>query len=341
MREIEPIPVIRAAYLNLFIDVLKESGRHYKTALQQSNLPTRLADKRDDYVPLKAALSFLHWAVCSTGIEDLGLRAGLRLRISDFDATLRSALLRTPMLESALQTFCRLADREQSPISYRMVRGQDEVRIYSSFDALRPYETDHCGEWLQIMPLLTIFRHFAGEDWTPTAIAFQSQHAPEQHARRAFPRTRFLVGQKETGIVFPASLLRLASTTHEQRHRAAVTPGIDSCAPRQVTWDFPTSLRELLQAYLDEGYPDIHLAAKIAGSSVRTLQRKLSQYHLSYSDLLQQTRFDTAMQILKDPSVKMIDAAYALGYEDPSSFSRAFRRIAGVSPREYRRQHLH
>jgi len=36
------------------------------------------------------------------------------------------------------------------------------------------------------------------------------------------------------------------------------------------------------------------------------------------------------------PGLKSLDIAQAAGYRDPSNFARAFRRIAGVSPREYR-----
>ena len=334
--EIKPIPVIRAAYLNLFLDVLNESGRNYETDLQQFNLPTTLTDKPDAYVAYKAALLFMHWGACSTGIEDFGLRAASRLQVSDFDAELRSALLCAPTLEAALQTFCRLAKREQSPVRYWIVRERDEVRICSSLDALPLSSTDHCGEWLQIMSLLTIIRHFAGCAWMPATIAFQSQHEPGRHARRAFPRARFVTGQKETGIVFPASLLRGASAMHNRRQTAAVPPDGKSRAPGQARWNFPASLCALLQAYLDDGYPQIEFAAKIAGSSVRTLQRRLKQFDLSYSEVIKQARFEVAAHLLRDSDIKVIDASYAVGYNDPSNFARAFRRLTGVSPKQYR-----
>ena len=102
--------------------------------------------------------------------------------------------------------------------------------------------------------------------------------------------------------------------------------------------DFPASLKLALRPYLQEKYPNINLAAEIANISVRTLQRRLAESGLSYANLVQQARFEVAVEMLKDSSLNSLDIAFALGYENPSNFARAFRQISGVSPQEYRCQ---
>ena len=72
--------------------------------------------------------------------------------------------------------------------------------------------------------------------------------------------------------------------------------------------------------------------------SVRTLQRKLSGAGLSYSDLLGAARFENAARLLRDSDDKIIEIALSSGYADPAHFTRAFRRISGITPREYRSQ---
>jgi AraC-like DNA-binding protein len=96
------------------------------------------------------------------------------------------------------------------------------------------------------------------------------------------------------------------------------------------------SLKLLLKPYLSEGCPDIRLAAEMAGSSVRTLQRRLSDEGLNYSTLIQQARLESAIHLLKDRQRKVIDVAFEVGYEDPSNFARAFRAFTGLSPLEFR-----
>jgi AraC-like DNA-binding protein len=58
--------------------------------------------------------------------------------------------------------------------------------------------------------------------------------------------------------------------------------------------DFVGSLRQMVRALLSDGCPQIEGAAETAGLSVRTLQRRLSSFGLSYSDLVQQTRCEEA-----------------------------------------------
>lgn len=104
--------------------------------------------------------------------------------------------------------------------------------------------------------------------------------------------------------------------------------------------DFAGSLRQALTAYLGDGYPPIELGAALAGCSVRTLQRRLASVSLTYSDVIDQTRYHLATQMLHDSDAKLIEVAYELGYAEPSCLPRAFRRWAGVTPRDYRRQQL-
>jgi AraC-like DNA-binding protein len=114
-------------------------------------------------------------------------------------------------------------------------------------------------------------------------------------------------------------------------------PSCFSARSAAADLDILGSIRLMLRAYLAEKHLDVNLVAEIAGMSVRSLQRRLAQYELSYSRLLEQVRFEAAADMLNDPDLHLTDIAYAVGFEHPTHFSRAFRRIAGLSPREYRK----
>jgi AraC-like DNA-binding protein len=45
---------------------------------------------------------------------------------------------------------------------------------------------------------------------------------------------------------------------------------------------------------------------------------------------------DKARQLLRDPFLRIIDVALAVGYQTPSAFAARFRKTIGVTPTEFR-----
>jgi AraC-like DNA-binding protein len=106
---------------------------------------------------------------------------------------------------------------------------------------------------------------------------------------------------------------------------------------RQLSVD---GICRLIDALLPRGYPDIEQVALIMCVSPRSLQRWLNQEGVSYSDLVDHCRCNAACEFLEHTQQSVYDIAVALGYSDPSSFARAFRRWTGTTPRAYRIQLL-
>ena len=47
---------------------------------------------------------------------------------------------------------------------------------------------------------------------------------------------------------------------------------------------------------------------------------------------------DTAMRLLNQPQLSVAEVGYRLGFSEPSAFHRAFKRVTGLTPQDYRRQ---
>lgn len=47
-------------------------------------------------------------------------------------------------------------------------------------------------------------------------------------------------------------------------------------------------------------------------------------------------RMDKAKEHMKNPNIKLTDIAFMVGYDDYAYFNRVFRKIEGISPRDYR-----
>ncbi len=77
--------------------------------------------------------------------------------------------------------------------------------------------------------------------------------------------------------------------------------------------------------------------ARHAGVSARTVDRHLKKVGLQFRDLAQQVRFERACALMTAPTATVAQVAADLGFSDAANFSRAFRRVMGMAPGEFRR----
>jgi AraC-like DNA-binding protein len=94
--------------------------------------------------------------------------------------------------------------------------------------------------------------------------------------------------------------------------------------------------REIARA-LVKGEGGVEHLARATGASVRTLQRRLKDAGVSYSDLQDDVRKTLALNLLENETLALGEIAFSLGYSEVSAFNHAFRRWVGRSPGDYRR----
>ena len=316
------IAVTRASYLMEFTRWLRMVGAPVERELARARLPTYLEETPDAYVSLNLVVGFLMRNAAKEGIEDLGFGAGWQTRFENYSPTMKNTLQAAPTTRARIENFIRFVHLEDNTVKASMRREGDAVRVYIGGEY--PEDLDlQITEWQQLKALIEVVR--AGEStWLPTEISFRSDFTPGFAALRQLGNTRIRTAQPETSILFPIEVL------------GASPAAIDGQA---VTDQNPVvTLRKTIEPYLASGGPPIELAAEIVGSSMRSLQRDLREQQTSYSELIEQSRFEKASRLLADHDLKIIDIALSVGYDDSSNFSRAFRRISGLCPREYRQQ---
>ncbi|MGO4407842.1 helix-turn-helix domain-containing protein [Bosea sp. RAF48] len=325
------IPLTRGQFLLPFVSILDDIGAPTETLLERSRLPSSLAEKSDLYLPLLPALRFVETAQRSQGIEDFGFLAAQLLHFSHMRERTRALIAHSPTLLVALRHACHEAAREDTILSMWIEHHADHVRVCSRLAGPGHLHLKY-AQWIQNIFPIHIIRQFAGADWMPTAIAFESSYAPSPATRSCWPNVRFLSGQHAAWISLPIALLGLPN-----RMPAAFAPPRDN-EDGPSPYDIVELLKLMLPAYLDEGTTALADVAEIAGVSRRTLQRKLAHVGLSYSDILDTVRYENASRLLRDTDCRIIDVAFSSGYTDPAHFSRAFRRMTGVTPRQFREQ---
>ena len=72
------------------------------------------------------------------------------------------------------------------------------------------------------------------------------------------------------------------------------------------------------------------------GVSTRTLQRRLRDEGSSFQKTLDEVRQSLAQHYLQQSAMTGAEISFLLGFEDPSSFVRAFQGWTGVTPQSVR-----
>lgn len=92
----------------------------------------------------------------------------------------------------------------------------------------------------------------------------------------------------------------------------------------------------VMQSVNEDRFTAKKLAADI-GMSITTFNRRLAKYGTNFRQIRDDTIRTLACQALQFEDIRISTIALRLGYSEAAAFNHAFKRLEGVSPREYRR----
>ena len=332
------LPMHRVATVQPFTRFLADVGVSIERSFQQAGLPYCALESVDNYVPSQHFWSFLVNMAYSQGIEDLGFRVGQRFGASSPDPHMASLLRSSPTMYRGLLkasamvnktvTNCRFGIHQPTDCNYSLFYHQP------SCSADNP-AVEQIG-WYGLMALLDMVRVFTGPQWKPTEIGIMTDRSPGHNIREQFPQTRIRQLQPYSYVMIENPLLSLPPLADKDP-----APDSSSIHYKPLPGDLVEALEQLMLSYGQEFDLSVEFVASLCNTSKRTLQRQLKEKGTHYSELLVLARYRAACHMLQAPGLKVTDIAHRLGYSDLASFSRAFRSIAGVTPRAYRQQYIH
>jgi len=336
MATLNYIALVRSSALHPFLPFLQEIGSPVEKLLSVSKVPRKSLEDPNGLIPMASGAAFLDQAAKAGGLPNLGLLVGQRTKVEQlgtFGGLIRSSLT----LNEALDTAQRMIASYDSSAKLWLERRGDLAwfchRLLTDYNG-----GGHQASQYSLMLMLNLVRLAAGPDWKATAIHLQMPYNSDVAGFEAFKDTPLVFGQRLSAIVLPTKLLNLPLNPHGHDLWPLTWLEADALKQTAPALDLAGSVRQLLKTQLRDGYPGIQRLAESAGTSARTLQRRLNEEGIQYSHLVDEVRFDLAIELMNRPAVKMRDIARELGYRDCANFTRAFRRWAGVAPNEFRRQ---
>lgn len=188
-------------------------------------------------------------------------------------------------------------------------------------------------EQYMIAIIIQIIRLCAGPGWLPPEIRVSSSDKalplPEE-----WKDIRFTWGSKNTQVMITAEVLE--QSLIKQPAKAAANDADNE----DTSQNAPLTFTELVRTQILTNTTGLENAAQQTGLSSKTLKRKLQKDNTSYSIILDQLRLEIAQSKLKNQGTPVNTIARELGYEHQANFTRAFKRMCGMTPQEYRNRSL-
>ncbi len=312
---------------------LEELGVRASAVLRRAGLPLEFSNQ--PRVLLKTEELFALWRAIGEVSTNpaIGLQLGTETKTERFHPVSLAALS-TENLGLAIDQMARYKqltcpeeilqekDDEEWSIQFRWLLA-DEVEP--------PVLNDCCFAWV-----LSVARHGTGTRLSPLRVEFV-QARPHVRAIERHFGCPVVCGGPRNGIVFRAADAQRPFVTRNAELLGMLAPQLEE-ELKQENGDenFVERVRIAIQQKLTGRRPTIEDIADALHVSSRTLQRRLQDQGSSFQRVLEEARHQLARHYLNNSVLELNEAAYLLGYEDASSFVRAFRTWEGVPPARWR-----
>ncbi len=326
-----------AVLFRLVLEAAVEAGSDRGELLALTGVRAESLEGQDARVPRAAHHQLWDEFARRTGDDCLGLRLAERARQPGAFGVLDYLLRSSANLGDALDRLARFLPLLFVGDEVVDERGEREVLFGLRRGAYRFTPSRHTSE-CNVATLLHVGRQMLGTDWAPLEVFFEHAAPPDVREHRRLFRCPLHFGAPLHGMRFERALL--------DRPALRPDPGLSAVlghlAERmlvEIAHEPPFTgqvRRFLLGAYRAQADTSLESAARSLRLTPRSLQRKLAAEGGSHRDLLDQVRRALALAYLRDEGRSVTEVAELLGFSDPSTFHRAFRRWTGHAPHEYR-----
>ncbi len=319
------VPLIKSGYAKVLIHLFSELGYDPHTLIRQSGLPPDLYQLDGELLPVEPLRRLLYLLSNQIGVTRFGdlLRLAFRQQmLPDILKKFKQVETLEDALKNAQGSFS--FDSTYVRVGLEQHLGQRWFCRHSTFED-HPYFL--WSEVFAVLYCIELIRVLTKSNWMPDRIMIQSYQSDIFQSLLDRP-VQLFIRQDKTALLVPEDMLRTKVTV----------PTVFSSQPVPlVEWhtSFTDSVFTALQPYVKEHVLTVPKAAALLKLSPRTLQRRLMEENTSFRQLKDSLMFSAACELMASGH-SLTYIASQLGYANLSHFSRAFKRISGITPKLYK-----
>jgi len=190
--------------------------------------------------------------------------------------------------------------------------------------------------WL--VTLMRICRQLTDTRLAPRHLKVRHRRDATPAEFRTFFGTDIEFGAEADEIVFPSPVASLPVVGRDNFLNDLLRRYAEEALPRRSAQRgrLRSAVEDILTQLLPHGKACASEVGRRLGISTRTFSRKLHREGLVFADVLTELRAALAQRYLLDRELPISEIAWLLGYREVSSFTHAFRRWCGMTPRQFR-----
>ena len=247
------------------------------------------------------------------------------------------AVIGCETLGQALSRYCRFYQMFEFGLSPHLEEDADDARIRL---VARGEDISH-SPYLNEMVLFNIHR-FASwlvQEHLPIQSAelnYAAQAQPVDY-RHMFLANPVLFEQVDSQLVLSRALLDKRVTQNETSLRHFLRhPVLIMLTQDYANNSWTSRVRDIVRRNLGN-MPELNDVANLLQVHPQTLRRRLSAEGITFKEIKNQVRRDTALHFLGKQGLSIEEIAHRAGFSESSAFIRAFKGWTGVTPYTYRK----
>ena len=323
--------LVRARALTGFAELVSSLDGDAEGLLRDAGLTTQLLAQPEATISMPGTVALLENAAAQLATPDFGLLLAQR---QDFSALGPIALVarRADTVGHALVAIARNLPYHVARTSLRMQAGPTEGLVWLRYElpsgvgAAQRQSVEMCC--LMLIQTLRMLSGDAGADWR--VVFAHRPGVPLSRYREIFD-CDVACQQSGNGVIFPKALLEQVLDTGNPQIRVAVERFVAHLIRRNPL-DLAHQIEELIARQLADGGCTLADIARQLAVNERTLQRRLAEQRIRFSDILDRVRRIQAREFLAQSVLPLPEVATLIGYSEQRSLSRACRRWFGTTP---------
>jgi len=315
--------------------VMHEFGVDLGEVLEAAGVREDVFDDRDNLIPYAAYGRLLSECERRSNCEHIVLLVTRHTQLADLGLAGQVALCAETTGEG-LQRFVEHFSMHSSASTVSLITSGNFARLVYAIDALGMTSTRQ----LQLGAMIVahnVLRDLFGRKWMPTMVTVASRAPTDPRPVRKFFRVPVRFDSDESALIFEKHWLEQRLSAVDPLARQQVEAAI-RVQRATILSDLPATIRRILRKQLIIGDCSMDRVAAMLGIHRRTLDRHLQEHGVQYGELLESVKVDVARQLLRDTKLQVQQVAEALHFSSAANFATAFRRWAGMTPSEFRRE---